>query len=284
MGENAISPVLYTPQSLNFVAGYAMKGVSHEVTIAGAPRQVSMVQSGGVPFAFQFADGEFIGVPVFGDDWVRKLRLFMVDANGWTTVKDPAYYDLYTGDGEMYRFNAYKTSPTYMQMVLHRTVAGREETYQDFGVEVIRDSSQSLRQVLLPSRLADIVVEDDCHYSVKLYSLTNLEGGKDTNGYYRLKAQATPFEAWSIGNPEPGTLKKLRVTRVTGSRTTVYDYTYSADADTWTLAMGDGNTVLRQQAEESVWNDSRTERQITCLLYTSPSPRDRQKSRMPSSA
>ena len=31
-------------------------------------------------------------------------------------------------------------------------------------------------------------------------------------------------------------------------------------------------------------NDQEKERGITCLLYTSPSPRDRQKSRMPSSA
>ena len=31
-------------------------------------------------------------------------------------------------------------------------------------------------------------------------------------------------------------------------------------------------------------NDLERERGITCLLYTSPSPRDRQKSRMPSSA
>jgi hypothetical protein len=30
----------------------------------------------------------------------------MVDAEGWATAEDPAYYDLYLGDGRRYRFNA----------------------------------------------------------------------------------------------------------------------------------------------------------------------------------
>ena len=34
----------------------------------------------------------------------------------------------------------------------------------------------------------------------------------------------------------------------------------------------------------SMYHGSRIEELVTCLLYTSPSPRDRQKSRMPSSA
>ena len=34
----------------------------------------------------------------------------------------------------------------------------------------------------------------------------------------------------------------------------------------------------------NAWEDSQLDLQIVCLLYTSPSPRDRQKSRMPSSA
>ena len=35
---------------------------------------------------------------------------------------------------------------------------------------------------------------------------------------------------------------------------------------------------------EKVWQSSKGGRKNACLLYTSPSPRDRQKSRMPSSA
>ncbi len=268
MGENQLSEAVYTPQALSFVAGYAMKGISHEITPVGAPRQVTMVQSAGIPFAFNFKDGETIGVPVFGDAWVMKLRLFMVDANGWAVLKDPAYYDLYTGDGERYRFNAFKASSQYMQLVNHRTVAGREETYQSMGVEVIRDGSQNLRQVLLPSRLADITVTDSAHYSLKFYSLTNVVEGKGTNGYYRLQPNAAPFETWSFANPEPGKLRKLQVTRVMGARTMLYDFTYNADSENWTMTTGDELSVARQEEDVTMRNDARTERLVTRSVKT----------------
>ena len=263
MGENQLSEAVYSPQTLNFVAGYAMKGVSHEVTAAGAPRQVTLIQSAGVPFLFNFKDNESIGVPVFGDAQIKKHRLFMVDANGWTVLKEPAYYDLYTGDGERYRFIAYKASPQYMQMVSHRTVAGREETFQDMGVEVIRDSSQSLRQVLLPTRLADIVVTDSSRYALKFYTLASMVGGKDTNGCYHIAAGAVPFETWSFANPLPGTLRKLIVTRSMAGRTTVYDFTYNPDAEDWIMTSGDGLDVARQEEDATMWNDARTERWVT---------------------
>ena len=84
MGENQFSETIYSPQSLNFVVGYAMKGISHERTRDGAPRQVTLIENGGVPFVVNFKDGESIGMPVFGDDMIKKLRVFMVDANGWS--------------------------------------------------------------------------------------------------------------------------------------------------------------------------------------------------------
>jgi RHS repeat-associated protein len=268
MGENQLTESIYTPQTLNFVVGYAMTGISHERTRDGAPRQVTLVESAGIPFAVNFKDGESIGVPVFGDAWVMKLRLFMVDANGWATLANPAYYDLYTGDGDRYRFNAFKTSAQYMQLVSHRTVAGREETYEDMGVEVIRDASQILRQVLLPTRLADIVATNSTGYAIKFYTRAAmiLAGGKDTNGCYRIDPNAAPFESWSFVNPEPGTLRKLRVTRLMGSRTTVYDFAYEADSENWVLQTGDGVTVLMQEEETTLWNDARSERATTSAI------------------
>ncbi len=263
MGEDVLTASTYTPQALNFVAGYAMKGISHDITRDGAPRRVTLIHPGGVPFAFQFSDGASIGVPVADSGWALNLRLFMVDANGWAVLKEPAYYDLYTKEGDLYRFNAYKASPQYMQLILHRTVSGREETYQDLGVEVIRDASQNLRQVLLPSRLADIVVEDNDHFSVKYYGLSKLTGGKDTNGCYRLIAQAEPFETWTFGNPEPGTLRKLLVKQIIGARTKVYDFTYNSEGQTWAMTTGDGVNVMREETKETMWNDAMTERQVT---------------------
>src|SRR5674476_1077254 len=42
--------------------------------------------------------------------------------------------------------------------------------------------------------------------------------------------------------------------------------------------------VMQQDAFHNLGADVRGDESCTCLLYTSPSPRDRQKSRMPSSA
>ena len=52
------------------------------------------------------------------------------------------------------------------------------------------------------------------------------------------------------------------------------------------IALNDGSTINNVQIVVDLANfDEEMLKQITtCLLYTSPSPRDRQKSRMPSSA
>ena len=45
-----------------------------------------------------------------------------------------------------------------------------------------------------------------------------------------------------------------------------------------------GTMIQRHQLEEFDFREGAFEQHDNCLLYTSPSPRDRQKSRMPSSA
>ena len=56
------------------------------------------------------------------------------------------------------------------------------------------------------------------------------------------------------------------------------------------MTLETGKTLAEGEAETSAaadifeWNAEETKRIYGCLLYTSPSPRDRQKSRMPSSA
>ena len=69
-------------------------------------------------------------------------------------------------------------------------------------------------------------------------------------------------------------------------------YTWSEDIE----EVYQSNTIIRIFTDEdivgeaAVWNatyfeyDKYTAESLSCLLYTSPSPRDRQKSRMPSSA
>ena len=43
-------------------------------------------------------------------------------------------------------------------------------------------------------------------------------------------------------------------------------------------------TFIEEKRNSLVWHYRKTDPELACLLYTSPSPRDRQKSRMPSSA
>ena len=60
---------------------------------------------------------------------------------------------------------------------------------------------------------------------------------------------------------------------------------YTTDDDWGTAPSGDG-TIVSKTAHTGTWKSKPgiVNQSQTCLLYTSPSPRDRQKSRMPSSA
>ena len=52
----------------------------------------------------------------------------------------------------------------------------------------------------------------------------------------------------------------------------------------WNQIINNQNHPLQNRNISSMYPPGSTFKPITCLLYTSPSPRDRQKSRMPSSA
>ena len=64
----------------------------------------------------------------------------------------------------------------------------------------------------------------------------------------------------------------------TGNPLELFDL--DGSADTVTISNMDAETLLIDLGGTATFGPS----SITCLLYTSPSPRDRQKSRMPSSA
>ena len=59
---------------------------------------------------------------------------------------------------------------------------------------------------------------------------------------------------------------------------------YSDPDSIWNLSMGADAFPLRADAWSDLDGDQFADQPNLCLLYTSPSPRDRQKSRMPSSA
>jgi len=263
IGEDQLTPSIYSPVALGFVADYSIKTVSREKTGGGVPRDVLLFQKAGILVQYRFEDGAVAAAPPYASETTMRSRLQMVDAEGWACTNNPAYYDLYPGDGEMYRFVAATNSEDYLQLVLHRTVTGREETLGQIGVELIRDTSRLLRQVLVPTRLCDIVVRNEWEYAIKYYRRTDVGTEKNGEGLYEPASNAVPVEEWVISNPEPPTLTKLRVAQAVGGKTNVYDYVYEPDSGDWTLTSGGG---LKKKTIEKAANDSRTMRTETSTI------------------
>ena len=165
------SPSLSTPSQLKLVLGYSFMYVGSDLTAAGAPRFVFFAQSAGRTLSFQFADGSSVGIPSPGMYGESKTRLQMVDAEGWATLSNPAFYDLYPGDGSVYRFSASPAAPDFGNLVHRIDPRGVLSTWEDMGVTVLRDAAGNIRQVSTRTRLADVQTLSDTHYSVTVYPL-----------------------------------------------------------------------------------------------------------------
>ena len=263
LGEEMPSPALSSPQALRFVFGYGIHNFSRERTGGNVPRNVFITDPYRVNTLFTFADGSSVANPMMGPEHTKKACLMMVDAEGWACTNDPAYYDLYPGNGDRYRFVAATNSEDFAQLVLYRSAAGREETPQDIGLEVIKDENDVLRQVLAPSRLADIVVQNSFKYSINFYRRSDVQAEKDTDGYYVPVSNASPIIVWTIENPETNTINKLRVTKMVGNATNVSDFTYTAASEEWKLVQGAG---LVENIRGSEWDDARQNRIETILI------------------
>lgn len=242
---------LATPQALNFIMGYGIQRVSSETTPGDVPRELFFLDPAGETVGILFEDGESIGAPFFGAQLQKSERVIMVDPEGWAVTNEPAYYDLYPGDGSMYRFDADPDSENYLGFVLHRSSQGREETAGIGGMEVIRDEYHVLRQVLAPTRLADIVVNSEHQYEIVFYQLSDVQD-KDADGYYTVGTNATPLSIWVIDNL--GDENHLRVSEIVGSSTNISDYAYNPAINEWELTKGDG---LQKQTRENVWDVDR---------------------------
>ena len=98
---------------------------------------------------------------------------------------------------------------------------------------------------------------------------------------------ATPFETGdrerytvnSISNVGPFTVASLSST----TNRVVVDIASNANVQTYNVHFRVNYTITEIDADGNPVEGTTTHHH-TCLLYTSPSPRDRQKSRMPSSA
>ena len=169
---NTASPGIFTPEELMVVMEYTFLRFGSDRTNKNKPAEVVFVQRTGQEIHFRFANGESLGIPDPGLHKELNERLQMVDAEGWATCEDPAYYDLYPGDGSVWRFHATNKTGRLGELVSHRDARGRVTTVGDFGLEVLRDAQGQVSQVLTPSRLADVTVKGFTAYEVCVYPLT----------------------------------------------------------------------------------------------------------------
>ena len=234
--ENAASSSVFTPEALNFVMGYTFSHLGGDRTNKNVPKEVVFVNSLGARVTFRFANGESMATLVPIGSKVSVERLQMVDAEGWATCEEPAYYDLYPGNGTKWRFYATNKTGRLGELVSFTDARGKVTTLEDFGVEVIRDPNGSLRQVLTPSRLADIVMESLQKYSIVVYPIA--ERPEMAEGLY-VAPQVTPVETLTVERGENDRHVYVSLRKGTGTAK-VYHFRYDPDVYDWVLFRPNG--------------------------------------------
>ena len=236
--EMAATPEIFTPAHLNLVLGYTFKYVGSDRTKRNVPQEVVFADSNGEAMTFRFAEGSSLAACTAQSSMNQLERLQMVDAEGWATVEDPAYYDLYPGDGTVWRFYATDVTGRLGELVSHTDARGKVTTLADFGVEVVRGSYGQIRQVLAPSRLADVTVEREDKYVVSVYPIVGRPEMEE--GLY-VVPQTAPVYVLSIER-EAGDNHRLlaRLKKGIGAFRD-YRYRYHPDVFDWKLTFPNGN-------------------------------------------
>ena len=235
------SPALFTPEELRVVMGYSFNALGSDRTSKGVPAAVLFNQSRGEPIRFVFGEGESLGIPDPGVHVDLNERLQMVDAEGWATAEDPAYYDLYPGDGSVWRFYATDVTGRLGELVSYTDPRGRVITAADFGVEILRGDNGLLRQVVTPSRLADIVMEGVTAYTVKVYPLTASPAFEE--GVYVPPAGVSPIETLTVARGEDDRHLNVTVRKGTGDAR-LFRYVYAGND--WTLTRPSGVEEMKE--------------------------------------
>ena len=265
LNERTPNSALYSPSGFKVVAGFAIYSVSRETNASGIPKYVSVTHPSGVIVDFAFADNESVGVPRVALDDSANDRLAMVDAQGWATASDPAYYDYYPGDGSRWRFGASSLSFEYMQFVEHQTPQGRIETTQDMGLELIRDADGVMRQVRSAAWLADFQVIGQDAYNLSIYpnDASCVSGTRTAEGCYMIAEAAIPHAVWEFRNPDPGTPKDLLVTKKKGAVSETWFFKYEEDVQDFTLIYPQSAKI---EQLEQVYSDDGKQWRITRTL------------------
>ncbi len=235
--ETEASPAIFTPETLNFVMDYTFSYVGGDRTNKNVPREVVFCNELGARLHFRFEDGESLATMAAASTAISTERLQMVDAEGWATAEDPAYYDLYPGDGTKWRFYATDITGKFGDLVSFTDARGRVVTAEDFGIDVVRSPNGLLRQILTATRLADIVMVDDHTYTVTVYPFA--QKPEMAEGLYVIP-EVTPVESWRIERGGDDAHLLLATQRKGNGDPKTYTYRYVPDVEDWTLTRPNG--------------------------------------------
>jgi len=227
---------LSTPAQLKVVMGWSFKAVDGGTTAGGAPQIVRFVQPEGAELVVHFQDGDSVGVPEPNNLGKSLARVRMVDAEGWATTSAPAFYDLYPGDGSVWRFLATGNTNERGALVSFTDPRGRVLTPDDFGVDIVRDVLGNIRQVKTLTRLADVRTLSPTHYAVTVYPLAEEPEQVADTGLYALPEHA-PTRVLDVAQGE--SVKELLVGFQKGTGD-MRQYRYVAVNGDWTLHQPSG--------------------------------------------
>jgi RHS repeat-associated protein len=227
---------LFSPSQLKTVFGYSFKNVMDAMSESGAFETVVFVGPKGDELRFHFHDGDSVGVPEPNNLGKSLARVRMVDAEGWATTSAPAFYDLYPGDGSVWRFLAAGATNERGALVSYADPRGRVLTMDDFGVDIVRDALGNIRQVKTLTRLADVQTLSPTHYAVTVYPLTEEPEQVADTGLYALPEHA-PTRVLDVAQGE--SVKELLVGFQKGTGD-MRQYRYVAVNGDWTLYQPSG--------------------------------------------
>ena len=208
------SPMVFTPDSLYVVMGYTYKRIGNAVLSDGeTPKEVVFSHPMGEAIRFTFAGGESVARPTRSPDKMANERLMMVDAAGWATTKNPVYWDLYAGDGRVFRFLATDQTGERGKLVYIKDSRGLVTTPADMGVDFVRNAD-GLRQFLSPSRLVDVRTCAN-GYDVTIYPIQDVPARDGASGLYAVP-NAVPTERLTVRRGDNG--RKAVVTLHSGAK------------------------------------------------------------------
>ena len=253
------SPATFTPAPLRLSFGWSFKKVGPDFTTGGAPRNVMLADDDGTEVPFTFRDGESSANPDPGrQEWCTAV-LSMVDAEGWAMADGlPAFWDLHPGDGSVWRFLASDLTDARGELVSATDVRGVVRTKADFGIDVIRDETGSIRQILAPSRFADVVTHGFEHYTVSIYPISVQPAFDPISGLYQIPDSAPVL----VVDVERGSSDRECLVRIAKGGGDVRLYRYLAKHGDWTLVRPDGLEDSKQLHYDNAQRTARRIREI----------------------